>query len=129
VISKTYLGALSPDKWIGEHLVIVLAVYALVILAGRRNWLRGPELMWVGLAMIFWAIAFLLQPIVTIVRIHYGAAGAYIPISAGLIAPLVIAMAFGLRYTMRRVAKQSESPAASLGPPGAGGRGPAKPGR
>jgi hypothetical protein len=106
VISKVYGGAFSPDKLIAEHLFVVLVVYAIIIFAGRRSWLRPTELKLVGAAMIFWAIAWLLQPVLAAVRGHYSAITTALPLSAGLILPVLAAMIFGLFY----VAKHSDKP-------------------
>ena len=102
MISKVYTGAITPDKLIGEHTVIVLAVYAILIFAGQKKWLRPGELKIVGAAMIFWAVAWLLQPIIGVVRGHYPALTTAVPISVGLIIPVVAAMGFGLYYVAKR---------------------------
>jgi hypothetical protein len=102
VISKVYDGALPPDKLIAAHLIVVLAVYAVIILAGHRKWLKPNELKLVGAAMLFWAIGWLLQPILSVVRSHYTAISTALPISIGLIAPVVAAMVFGLLYVAKR---------------------------
>ncbi len=99
-----YPGLLSPDKLLVLRIVIVLAVYAALVFAARRSWVKPKELVWIGGAIIFWAIAWLLNVVVQIVRPRYPELSQYLPVSLGLVAPIVIALVYGLRIVYKRMA-------------------------
>jgi len=104
VISKViYPGLLSPDKLLILRIVIVLAVYAVLIFAARKEWVKPRELLWIGAAVIFWAAGWLLNVVIEIVRPRYPQLSQFLPVSIGLIAPVIIALAFGLRMVYKRV--------------------------
>ena len=94
-------GGATPDHLIVFRLTVVLAAYALLAFAGKRRWLRPNEILWVGLAEIFWALAWLLQPTILVVRTHILGRDKAALVSLGMVLPVLIAMAVGLRFIMK----------------------------
>ncbi len=102
---------MTPDHLIVFRLTVVIAAYALLAFAGKRRWLRPTELLWVGLAEIFWALAWLLQPTILVVRSHILGRDKAALISIGMVLPVLIAMGIGLRFIMRAAGQAVEATA------------------
>ncbi len=100
---------MTPDHLIVFRLTVVIAAYALLAFAGKRRWLRPNELLWVGLAEIFWALAWLLQPTILVVRTHILGRDKAALISIGMVLPVLIAMGVGLRFIMRAAGQTVEA--------------------
>jgi hypothetical protein len=92
------------------HLMTVIVVYALVVFACRRQWIKPNEIALIGGADIFWTIAWVLSPLIPVVRTRFPELSTAIPASLGMIAPLIAAMIFGLIYVKKKVMALNSNP-------------------
>lgn len=99
------------EKLITQRMMIVIAAYAVLVLAGSRKWLRPREIAGIGAALIFWAAAWLFEAVVQAVRARYMREAQYVGISLALVVPILIAMGLGLRFVTKRASE--EPPAAN----------------
>jgi hypothetical protein len=108
MLTHTIVGQ-SSNTIISQHLFLVIAVYALLVLAARRSWLKTQEVPLVTGAMLFWAVAWILQPVIPLVRTRYPQLAEAIPLSLLMVAPIVVAMIVGVVFVMKKNREVTES--------------------
>ena len=93
-----------------SHLMAVITIYALLVLSLQRQWIKPTELTYIGGAAGFWAVAWILAPLLPLVRARFPEPSVAIPVSFALITPLIVAMAFGLLYVRKKVLSPDAKP-------------------
>lgn len=102
---------------ITQKLVVIIACYAVLAFVGTRRWLRSTEAVVLGVAMIFWAIAWLMASLVKVTVPLYGPGWRSSLIAFAMTIPMTLAMAVGLWFLARRIQRDvSASPPASNPP-------------
>ncbi|HEX5323119.1 MAG TPA: hypothetical protein VFW40_04980 [Capsulimonadaceae bacterium] len=94
------------------RLIVILMCFAALTFAGSRRWLRVPEAVVVGIAIIFWATGWLMAELVKVTVPLYGH-GLKPALIAGLLTlPMTLALSVGLWLLVRRMRRNEASPQA-----------------
>ena len=86
-------------------LLVILSCFAVLTFAGSRKWLRPTETIIVGIAMIFWASAWLLETLLRLTVALYGDKARAILIAVAMTLPMTLSMSAGLWFLVRRMRK------------------------
>jgi hypothetical protein len=78
-----------------------------LVFVSHREWIKPSEIPWIGGAAMFWTIGWILAPLIPIVRLRYPTLQAAVPISIGMIVPMIAAMVFGLAYVRKKVLQRA----------------------
>ncbi len=105
------------DRDLSLRLLAVLAASALLTYAGRRRWITPGETLAVGIAMIFCASGWVMQSIVPHTMAAYGVPSTALLVAVALTAPLILSLAGGLYFLVRRLRKDASPSSSPAQPP------------
>jgi hypothetical protein len=84
-------------------ILTILASVAALTFCGRKKWLRPGEVLWVGVALVFWATGWLLATLVKVTVDLYGHTWRALAMAAAIVFPMTLALSVSLRILVRRL--------------------------
>jgi hypothetical protein len=91
------------DKVLTLRMGLMIASYAALLYSMRKNMIHRRESLWVGGAILFCAVGWLLPAVIVSVEGRFGSSERAVLISSVMILPLIITMTAGIWLVYRRM--------------------------